>query len=179
MASVTRFHPLPNLYPDPCRLCHRPVAPEEGFAVRTGKGRRVVCAACLADPEGAAGRGGRIGWVFALLHPRDPGSAFIGCSRFPALRCAQILVDLAFEARRRGEEMLVGCDGWAIEVPDRFAARSAMRAALKGQGGEGGTHRVGLDAALSAALSAARDVGIEGTPVPIHPTDEEWNRSGQ
>ena len=80
-----------------------------------------------------------------------------------------------FEAGRRGEVVPVICDAWAIEVPDRFIARAALRAALTGQEGEEGTYRVGLN----AALAAARAVGIGGEPVPVQPTTVEWNPSGQ
>ena len=166
---------LPNQFPGPCRLRHQPVAPGEGRAARTAKSWRNLCAACAADPGSAAARGARAGWVFALAHPGQPGSTFVGMSRFPALRCAQIVVDLVLEAQRRGEVVPIACDAWAIEVPDRFAARGVLRAALAGQEKEEGTYRMGLD----TALAAARGAGISGEPVPVQPTLAEWNKSGQ
>lgn len=96
-------------------------------------------------------------------------------SRFPALRCGQIVVDLALEARGHGEVVPIVCNAWAIEVSDRFVARAALRAALAGQEKEEGTYRIGLD----TALTAARGAGISGEPVQVRPALAEWNRSGQ
>lgn len=71
--------------------------------------------------------------------------------------------------------MPVACDASAIEVPDRLAARTALRAALMGQEKEEGTYRIGLD----TTLAAARGARISGEPVPVQPTLAEWNKSGQ
>jgi hypothetical protein len=82
---------------------------------------------------------------------------------------------LVLKRGRRGEAVPLACDVWAIKVPDRFAARTALRAVLAGQEREEGTYRIELD----AALTAARDAGIVGEPVQVQPTLAEWNKSGQ
>lgn len=84
----------------------------------------MLCAACVEDPGGAAGRGSRRGWVFALALPGTPGLVYVGCGRFPALRCAQVVVGRT----PVGRPLL--CDAWAIAVEDRFAARAALRTAV-------------------------------------------------
>lgn len=90
-----------------------------------------LCAACAADPDSASKRGARTDWVFALAHPGQPVLTFVGMSRFPALRCAQIVVDLVLEGGRRGKAVPVACDAWAVEVPERLAA--ARDAGINGE----------------------------------------------
>jgi hypothetical protein len=132
------------------------------------KGWRVLCAACVEDPGGAAGRGSLRGWVFALALPNMPGFAHVGCSRFPTLRCAQVVVGRT----PIGRPLL--CDAWAIAVEDRFAARAALRAAV-GCRDAGGPVRASLD----EILAAARVAGLDGEAVPLRPTLDEWRKSGR
>lgn len=161
---------VPNRFQTVCQCCHAAVGPGDGLAVWRGgkKGWRVLCTACVDDPDGAAGRGSLRGWVFALALPGTPGLAHVGCSRFPALRCAQVVV-----GRTPSGRPLV-CDAWAIAVEDRLAARAALRAAA-GCEGAGGAVRASLD----EILSTARATGLDGEAVRVRPTLEEWRKSGR
>lgn len=169
-------HSVPNQFRTVCRLCHVDVAPGGGLAIWRGggKGWRVLCAACVEDPDSASERGGYKGWVFALAWPGRTDLTIVGCSRFPALRCVQIIREKEDEARRRDIQLPLVCEAWAIEVSNRFAARTTLRAALAGWEGEENAFRV----ALSEALDVARKAGLTGEAVSVRPTAAEWNTSG-
>lgn len=104
------------------------------------KGWRVLCAACVEGPDGAAGRGSLRGWVFALALPGCLALRTSAAAASPP-SAAQIVV-----GRTPVGQPLI-CDAWAIAVEDRFAARAALRAAV-GCGDAGGPVRASLDEIL-------------------------------
>jgi hypothetical protein len=107
-----------------------------------------------------------------MRDPRDKSCIFIGSSRFPNLRCAQVTVDLAIADRTYG--IPLSCEAWSVAAHDRFASKRAVQSAVADRRVAGNLFRLTVDE-IKDAIAPFMDATL--TPVEISRID--WLKSGR